>query len=285
MKLTTYMDADLFLKDVQPELEKHEAEHSLILGLALAARSNAPSANSIPFFATIRDTRQLLVAAYMTYPNPLVLSALQPVVEKALELIIDPLQSSRIEVSGIVAPKIIAETLAEHWSRSSRQTAEIDMRQRLYKLTSVSDVPVCDGELRRASDSDLDVVSRWVAAFDAEALHEDIPEKAWNIAKQRIERGEIYLWEDTEPRCMAAKTRPTVHGIAINSVYTPPEWRRQGYATTCVARLSERLLQSGYSFCVLFTDLANPTSNSIYTRIGYEPVCDFVKYNFRRNFV
>jgi predicted GNAT family acetyltransferase len=285
MKLTTYTNADLFLKDVQPELEKHEAEHSLILGLALAARSNAPSANSIPFFATIRDTRQLLVAAYMTYPNPLVLSALQPAVEKALEFIIDHLQSSRIEVSGIVAPKIIAETLAEYWSRSSRQTAEIDMRQRLYKLTSVRDAPVCDGELRRASDSDLDVVSRWVASSDAEALHEDIPEKAWNIAKQRIERGEIYLWEDTEPRCMAAKTRPTAHGIAINSVYTPPEWRRQGYATACVARLSERLLQSGYSFCVLFTDLANPTSNSIYTCIGYKPVCDFVKYNFRRNFV
>jgi predicted GNAT family acetyltransferase len=226
MKLNTYADADSFLEDVQLELEKHEAEHSLILGLALAARSNSPSANSIPFFVTVRDTRRLLVAAYMTYPNPLVLSALRPDGEEVLELIIEHLLSSRIELSSLVAPKAISEMFAERWSRSSGQTAEINMRQRLYKLTGVRDVPRCGGDLRRASDADLDVVSRWVAAFDAEALHEETSEKAWNIAKQRIKRGEIYLWEDIEPRSMAAKARPTSHGIAINSVYTPPEWRR-----------------------------------------------------------
>ena len=36
----------------------------------------------------------------------------------------------------------------------------------------------------------------------------------------------------------------------------------------------------GYQFCTLFTDQANPTANSIYQKIGYCPVCDFVEYEF-----
>jgi len=61
-------------------------------------------------------------------------------------------------------------------------------------------------------------------------------------------------------------------------VYTPREWRRRGYATACVAALSKLLLQRGFEFCVLHTDLSNPTSNAIYTGIGYRPVRDFLMY-------
>ena len=70
----------------------------------------------------------------------------------------------------------------------------------------------------------------------------------------------------------------TKRAVAVNGVYTPPEWRRRGYATACVAELSERLLEQGFEFCVLYTDLENPTSNGIYTRIGYRPVRDFLMY-------
>ena len=77
---------------------------------------------------------------------------------------------------------------------------------------------------------------------------------------------------------MAGSARPTKHAIAVNAVYTPPEWRRRGYATACVAALSSVLLHRGFDFCVLYTDLSNPTSNAIYTRIGYRPVRDFLMY-------
>jgi RimJ/RimL family protein N-acetyltransferase len=33
---------------------------------------------------------------------------------------------------------------------------------------------------------------------------------------------------------------------------------------------------------VLFADLANPTSNAIYQRIGFEPVCDSLRIDFNR---
>ncbi|BAY85818.1 GCN5-related N-acetyltransferase [Calothrix parasitica NIES-267] len=63
-------------------------------------------------------------------------------------------------------------------------------------------------------------------------------------------------------------------------VYTPPEYRKKGYASACVAGLSQTLLGEGYKFCFLFTDLSNPTSNKIYQKIGYQPVADWNNYSF-----
>ena len=74
---------------------------------------------------------------------------------------------------------------------------------------------------------------------------------------------------------------PTPTGIRIGPVYTPPEHRRHGYATTLVADLSAWLLEQGHRACFLYTDLANPTSNRIYVEIGYERVCDAMEFSFR----
>ena len=68
--------------------------------------------------------------------------------------------------------------------------------------------------------------------------------------------------------------------MTVGLVYTPPELRRKGYATACVAGVCREILKSGYDFCALYTDLSNPTSNSIYIKIGFKPVCDSVQYTF-----
>ena len=63
-------------------------------------------------------------------------------------------------------------------------------------------------------------------------------------------------------------------------MYTPPELRGRGYATALVAQLSSQLLAEGRRFCFLYTDLANPTSNAIYERIGYVRVCESAEIAF-----
>ncbi len=280
MQLIRYEDAESFLGDSQLELEKREAAHNLILGLALRLRESPTASNNPPFFATVQSDDGVLVTVLMTPPNPLVLSTMGSDDTKTLEFVIEYLLTSDLIVSGVIAPNAVAESFARMWNQTSGKPVRIGMRQRLYKLTKLRQVPIPDGGFRRARDTDLDTVSRWMAAFATEVLQEDALDKARKTAKRRIDRGEIYFWEDNEPRSMAASTRATQRGIAIGAVYTPPKWRRQGFATACVARLSEHLLKDGQSFCVLFTDLANPTSNSIYARIGYKPVCDFTLYHF-----
>jgi hypothetical protein len=79
---------------------------------------------------------------------------------------------------------------------------------------------------------------------------------------------------------MASRARPTAYTIAINLVYTPPDQRGRGYASACVAHLSQRLLDSGYERCTLFTDATNRTSNHIYQEIGYRPVMEYAEYQF-----
>ena len=89
------------------------------------------------------------------------------------------------------------------------------------------------------------------------------------------------FWEDGGAAVsMAGFGGRTPNGVRIGPVYTPPELRGRGYASALTAALTQRLLDGGLRFCFLFTDLANPTSNSIYQRIGYEPVSDFDFWSF-----
>jgi predicted GNAT family acetyltransferase len=134
--------------------------------------------------------------------------------------------------------------------------------------------------MRLAAAEDLDILTQWQTSFLQEALGEYKPEMARRSSERRIATGEAFIWDDNGPVAMAVKTRPTPHGCTVSGVYTPPELRGRGYASSCVAALSQHLLDAGKQFCNLFTDLANPTSNSIYQKIGYEPVCDFTVYRF-----
>ncbi len=90
----------------------------------------------------------------------------------------------------------------------------------------------------------------------------------------------IYVWQNQAPVSMACGKFATPNLSMIGPVYTPPEYRRQGYASSCVAALSQTLLNQGHRYCCLFTDLANPTSNHIYHEIGYQPVGDWQDYSF-----
>jgi len=104
-----------------------------------------------------------------------------------------------------------------------------------------------------------------------------------------IEANRIYFWvkynkkegqeEETVLVSTAGITRETNDAMSVSGVYTPPVFRKQGYATTLVAHLSKLILeQFGKKYCYLFTDVANPTSNSIYRKIGYEPIAEFHHY-------
>jgi predicted GNAT family acetyltransferase len=63
-------------------------------------------------------------------------------------------------------------------------------------------------------------------------------------------------------------------------VYTPPEHRRKGYASSSVAALSTSMLDGGLKSCFLFADVSKPTPNHIYRQIGFEPVAFFDDYRF-----
>jgi predicted GNAT family acetyltransferase len=136
--------------------------------------------------------------------------------------------------------------------------------------------------LRPAAAPDLPVVEAWAHAFIADTgLTDDAADMAEDV-RRAVRDGRLYVWDDGQPVTMATWTDPTPNGVRVTLVYTPPALRGRGYASSCVAALSALLLASGRRACFLFTDLANPTSNSIYMKIGYRPVCDVHDYRFER---
>ncbi|MBC8478145.1 GNAT family N-acetyltransferase [bacterium] len=131
------------------------------------------------------------------------------------------------------------------------------------------------GLLRPALPGDLELARRWNDQFFQDV---GTTERAPGLVERLISGNHLFIWEDGEPKSLVAGVGRTPHGIRISFVFTPPELRRQGYATTCVAELSRRYLAEGLQFCFLYTDMANPTSNSIYQNIGYRQVCDVVDW-------
>ena len=73
-----------------------------------------------------------------------------------------------------------------------------------------------------------------------------------------------------------------MEGVArIGPVYTPPDRRGRGYGSALVGAVSAAVRARG-TRCILYTDLGNPTANSVYRRLGYRAVAEALRYRFDR---
>ncbi|WP_420713399.1 GNAT family N-acetyltransferase [Streptomyces sp. NRRL WC-3549] len=85
----------------------------------------------------------------------------------------------------------------------------------------------------------------------------------------RIAHGGLVLWEDGGvPVSMAGVSRTVAGTARVSVVYTPPEHRGRGYAAAVTAGAGRTAREAGAGEVLLFADLANPTSNGVYLRIG-----------------
>jgi RimJ/RimL family protein N-acetyltransferase len=276
MKLQRYRTAAAFLESAQPFLLAAEAENSLILGIAGdLARESGPG-TSAAYFATVQEGGKISVCAFSSVPNRVgITRAAHPA---GLPLLASDIADACPGVRYLSGPEPTAGAFADLLAAQFGARSHLSMGQRIHELRAVAPLAnLPHGRLRPAGMNDLDLVTGWVAEFMVEAGdHGD----AGEIVRDRLPRGLLYLWEDGEVVSMAGWTGQTPNGVRIVLVYTPRSLRGRGYATACVAALSTRMLQSN-RYCCLYTDLANPTSNAIYHRIGYRPVCDAAMYSVR----
>jgi predicted GNAT family acetyltransferase len=200
-----------------------------------------------------------------------------------LEVLADALQAGGHSVPECLGPSATATAFAELWGRRTGRGFTLKMAQRVYELRQVHFPVGVPGKARVPTDADLDLLADWTHRFGLEvsAGEPGDPHAARASVQELMGVGRKLIWEDQgRPVSMAAAQRPLKRGIAISRVYTPPEHRGHGYASACVATLSQRQLDAGRQFCCLYTDLANPTSNSIYQKIGYVPVADSSHFVF-----
>lgn len=282
MRLTRYESAPAFLARTQGWLEQEEAANSLIVGITVRLAEHPDRIKQPPYLAAVEDKGSLVAAAVMTPPHRVILSSAAGADPAPLRLIADDLRAGGWRVPGVMAPSATSEAFAQLWSATTGHAYRPGMRERAYELRRVIPPAPAPGRLRPAIEAELPLAAAWAYNFMQDAGLPGTAEEARAIAELRIADRDLFFWDDSGPVSMAAKTRRSTHGISISLVYTPRELRQRGYASACVAALSQQLLAAGWQFCALFTDLANPTSNDIYQRIGYRPVCDFTEYDFEK---
>ena len=233
----------------------------------------------VPVMLTAHQDGTLRGAAFRTPPWPLIVSGLpadaHAPVAAALAAV-DP------DVPGVNGPRPLAEEFARAWADHTGASLHEALAGRLYELGELLE-PSVPGGIRRATEADLQLLVRWRNDFQAEALgHIVRRDRAEEVLRQSLARGDsMSLWEDGGEVVSWASAGVPIEGMSrVGPVYTPPARRGRGYGSASTAAASRWARGAGADHVLLFTDLANPTSNSIYQKIGYRPVLDTAEIEF-----
>ncbi len=262
-----------------------EARNNLMLGI-LSTIVERPEAFEAWRAMVVSDGEDVVAGALITTPpDNLIVAALEP--GPALAALADGVLGAGMSIPRAIGVRPIVDRFVDEWQQRTGRAAQLGMAQGVYALQEVLPVRAVPGGMRHAGADDLDLVLAWSIAFAQEAVPGDPRDDARleRVLRRRLEGQKgtgVWLWDvEGTAVAMSAHSGPTGSGIRINAVYTPPENRRNGYATALVAAQSQALLDSGYRACFLFTDLGNPTSNRIYETIGYRRVAEAALYEFR----
>ena len=280
MQLLQINDPRQFMTRAGPFLEAREAEHGVIIGVVSrlideAKEGQAPDPGLL-LWAVEDDDGKVVAAAMRTPPFRVVLSHGSPI---GVAMLADGMARARIEPPGVVGPADTAAVFVNAWSKLSRQGIKPLLRLGIYEARIATPPPNVPGSLHEATSDEAELLIRWFDAFRSEITVLGHDPRVF--IPQQIAARRMFIWKvEGQPVSMAAWTGPTPHSVRIGAVYTPKEFRNRGYASAAVAELTHRLLESGRTFVTLNADLANPTPNGIYQKIGFRLIGEIQEYDF-----
>ena len=281
MKVTRVGDAEEFWRLAGPLYRQDPIRHTIALTVLKRVRGGQRFGDADPIMLTIEDQQQLVGAVFCTPPFPFGLSAM-PV--EAGRSVAEFAFAEGIKPTSAYGEHPNVEAFATAWRELSGVTSSVDSHQRLYRLAQDEFTPPADvqGELTQATEDDLDVLIRFRREFAADTNHRaDLANSERAVRFSFESGGAQMLWRvDGRPVSMAATNKPQDGMSRVAAVYTPANERAHGYGSAVTAGVSQWAIDQGASDVLLFTDLANPISNSIYQRIGYRPVFDTIEVTF-----
>lgn len=215
----------------------------------------------------------VVVQSPLDYP-----ATLTPMDSRAVMAVVDAIAQAGATLPGVNGDAATAASFAGQWGERCKSAAIPFQGMRLYELLELGEVTRVEGKLRQAASSDRSLMIQWTRAFQNE-INEPADDTELRVDRQ-LAAGQLWIWDQHGETTSMAGSRTPVQGVVrLSGVYTPPEKRRHGYAAACVHALSKHLRAGGYR-CILYTDLGNPTSNSIYRRIGYRAAAEALRYRF-----
>jgi RimJ/RimL family protein N-acetyltransferase len=276
MRLKVHENATQFIAVADAFLRSAEAEYSIIAGPAarMARAPNDDDAGS--YLATVSAGGEVVAAALQGVSGGLVLTAAP---DAAATLIAADLAGRGRRPNGVVGPLASCEGFARAWRERTGQAHVLRFHLRHFELTDPPPAPAVQGALRPPGADEAALLVAWEVAFASEAGLPDEPEKVRRNMVRRLERGHVRVWDDGGPVACCGFGEGAAQTARIGPVYTPPERRGRHYASAMVAQMARELFASGRRAIFLTTDVANPTSNGIYQRIGFRPVADHYHFD------
>ncbi|MCP2256761.1 putative acetyltransferase, GNAT family [Streptoalloteichus tenebrarius] len=265
-------NADAFLRE-------RPTENTVLLTVAATLRERGHHAYGTvdPLFGWCRSSGGEVVGAFLhTPPRGVLLSHMPVEAARALPDELAALGRRFGEIHGH-APLVEAFTARQ---REIAGAPRLMRHERLYRLGELAwPSPAPAGSARRARPGDRAALVSWHDAFAREIGD---PESVATVAVDyRIGYGGLLVWEvDGVATSMAGVSRPIADMARIGPVYTPPEFRGRGYAGAVTAAASEVARQAGAREVLLFADMANPTSNGLYQRLGFRAAGDYLVMAF-----
>jgi GNAT superfamily N-acetyltransferase len=268
-------DAVEYLDRAGVFLRRRPIEHSVLLSNA-TGRAGTVGSNAGPdLWLWAEDDEHVVAAAQHTPPHGAYLSTAPA---EAVRTLARTLWRLRPGLPGVAGLDPAPQEFATEWSRLGGRHATPAMRMGLYAAEEVNIPPGVPGRLRMANHGDASALRGWANQFFAES---GATSGGNDEIGPRIEAGLLVVWEVEGAMVSMAATTVAQAGVSrVHLVYTPAELRRRGFASACVAALTARELATPGRTCMLYTDLANPTSNGIYQAVGYRRVGDAVHLGF-----
>jgi len=264
-------------------LSRRPAQHTILLGVIETLRATGPGAFGAiaPLFGWWQGPDGEVSGAFLHTPPYQV--ALTSVPAPAAAALAQALAARGRPLKGVNSDPVGAEAFARAWHEQTGDVIDLHMRSRLYELGGLRwPDPRPSGQGRVAGQADRSLLIAW-----SEAFHQEVQsagrESLVSMVDDRLSYRGLTLWEDAgQPMSMAGLTRPAAGQVRVGPVYTPPGLRGKGYAGALTCVVSQAARDAGAGRVLLFTDLANPTSNALYQRLGYEPVEDRAVWSFHR---
>lgn len=282
MDVQQHRDQRVFQALAEPFYATDPIQHTV--ALTVMARFLGMDRDQQPIMATLHDDDSALIGvALRTPPWPVIASGL-PTAPDLLETFLTRWLEFDPDLPGVSGPVERADALAAAWTKLTGGTTKAAMASRLFRLGDLTP-PATSGRARAATRADLDLLVTWREDFEIEAIgYARNPGEGPAAIGRMFDNGDsIVLWEDGgEPVSWAAASAPIAGMSRVGPVYTPPEQREHGYGSAVTAAASRRARDAGARDVILFADLTNPTSNSIYQKIGYRPVYDSAEHEFVR---
>ena len=212
-----------------------------------------------------------------------------PMESEIVGIVVDTISDVNIALPGIAGEAATAACFAGQWAERQKSAVFPFLGLRLYEVDEVQESSSVRGHFRPAVVDDRELLIDWVTnylvdigAYAPTSDDKELETRKINSAHtvdKHLSSGHLWLWEDTKPVSMAARTTAVAGVVRVYFVYTPPENRNRGYAGACAGKISKQIRDEG-NRCILYTDLGNPISNAIYLRIGYRAVAEAIQYRF-----